>query len=151
MFVVDDIVAALRLQLRRMKTSSIPLPVVSTYLNDKSPRPEFLSWLAPESLVYWSLRGDPRIIGRAQAVGARVSTYHVSEAEMAMNLRSYEPLELLSFVKNRSVPWETAVERIVETQTTDAIEETFLTLNLPGPVVRQFIETRTGQIGRAHV
>lgn len=141
-FVVDDVLTALRLQLRRMKTSSIPLPVVATYLNDKEVTSPFLSWMAPEALIYWSLRGDPRMIGRAQAVGARVSTYQVTEAEMSINIRSYEPLELLSFVKQRSVTWEEAVERVVATQTTDAIEETFLTINLPGPTLRQFIDTR---------
>jgi hypothetical protein len=137
-FVIDDPVLAVRLQLRHLAASDTPLPVAGAW-----GRPEAKSiWpcLPRRNLVHWSPEPDGRLIARARASGGRVALTPAGTA-VSGHLERSRPIQALRGMLTAARPWDAALEALLARLAPAKAEELVLGLKLQPDETAGFLRT----------
>ena len=86
--VFTDPYLALRLQIRHLKDSTRPLPLVATHKSHGIITQLPWDWLPSEDIVLWSAQPDLQTILYARQADARVSTYTISQGEVERAMKT---------------------------------------------------------------
>lgn len=139
-FVMDDPVMALRLQLRHLRDSSVPLPLTGAILGPGEFETRSVwGWLPVEKVICWSVKPTRRLLQTARRARSSVSMTSPPPSHVANNLRLKESIEWLVTAASQAKPWDAAAREMMKTQSTSEIQETLLDLELNNSELRKFI------------
>lgn len=141
MFVMDDPVLALRLQIRYMRNTEIPLALVGTYEGRPYRTQRAWDWLPSEDIVFWSPRQTTMMLRQAKDADAKISVAGVGISEADLNLRTRSPEEWFRHVRNKTMSWREALRQRLRKATPGQAEELLLELEITGGELREFIST----------
>jgi len=149
--VTNDVLTAVRLQIRHLKSHAALLPIVCTYDNGLNIRTSDKIWslTSRDKITFWSPRPDMQIISDACQAKARFADYDVPLTEMRGDwgvLRHHPPHEWLHIVNNHSKRWDVALRRLLTGMSEHETEEIILNLELTGPGLRDFISGSKDQL-----
>ena len=103
LFAFSDPLLALRLQGQNARESGAPLPIVISGLDARARTEASLAHFSGRPLVFWGR--DPIILRQAKAVDGLVSSYTLSDKEIAGGLRHREPAGWLQIILKHARPW----------------------------------------------
>jgi hypothetical protein len=138
-FVMDDPVAALRLQIRYMRNTSIPMPLIATY--DKKPYQTrcVWNWLPTDDAVFWSPKQSTETLRQAKEADAKVSLLGTKLHQDELRYRARTPESWFRQVKEKTIPWQVALQKRLDASTQSQMEELLLELDITGGELREFI------------
>jgi hypothetical protein len=142
-FAVRNPLLALRLQLRHLRCSMDPLPLVSWYDGERALTQHTWRVLADRPVVFWAWRMNAAVLYQAvQADGLLVlaGPEELTERAKSHYLRQDEPFRLLRMLGQRALPWREAVRTWAEQQADGAIAELLLGLEGYRLDLRQLVE-----------
>ncbi|HLJ91619.1 MAG TPA: hypothetical protein VKU02_00365 [Gemmataceae bacterium] len=142
-FAVDDVVLALRLQLRHFVSNLRPLPLVSWYDGPRARTQQAWQALAGHPVIFWCDQLQPAVLWQArQADGLLIVAGPELSTRRAWDhyLRLWDPLHLLRQLRRRAVPWREALRRWVDKQPDGAVRELLLGLEAYAVDVRQLVQ-----------
>ena len=137
-FVFTDPTLALCLQMRHMRDTAQPLPLVVAYQGPRTATQLPWKWLPADDLIVWAPQLNIQTIRCAQQAQAQVSTYTISQKEIDCNMNHERGLDWLARIKRDVVPWRVALRQLLDNAPTQQIEEALTALALSGPALRQF-------------
>ncbi|MFC1596746.1 hypothetical protein ACFL5Q_02260 [Planctomycetota bacterium] len=108
-YVVDDPLIALRLQIRWSRNSNFPLPLVLCRSDTRAQTGPVWRQLPPRPFIF--VGQDPHMFKLAKSAGGLVSSYKISDAEMAYNQKHKQPHVWLHAFRKKAVRWHTALQR----------------------------------------
>jgi hypothetical protein len=148
-FVMDDPIMAVRLQLRHLKDSALPLPLVSiTPAQSKHVVTKSVwDWLPIEKVVCWSTTPSMKLLELSKRADASVSMANMSTFDLDTNLRDRTPMSWLNRAATTSAEWPIVLRRILNKQTIQEIQDTLLDIDLGGAELRKFIEDSDPDLG----
>ena len=126
-FVVEDPVMAVRIQLRHLVATDVPLPVVGSW--NKTELRSVWASLPRRDLVHWSPEPDGRLIARARLSGGRVALAPAGTA-VAGHLDRSRPAQALRVMGEAARPWDAALETLLGRLAPAKAEELVLGLKL---------------------
>lgn len=136
-FVFTDPSIALRLQLRHLRSSSLPLPIVIGMANQRAESKHVWKQLPDRRFIFW---GDTAaVLKQARETGGLVSDYRVSSAELNKNLRHQQPLNWLRLIAKHAVTWDVALRAELRSCDASGAEELLHYLDLRPEELRDFI------------
>jgi hypothetical protein len=103
LFVFSDPLIALRLQGQNARESAHPLPIILSHIDARARTEAALAHFSGRPLVFWGR--DPLLLKQARAVDGLVSTYVLSDREIAKGLRHHEPADWLRLILKHARPW----------------------------------------------
>ena len=107
-YVVDDPLIALRLQIRWSRDSNFPLPLVLCRSDSRAQTGPVWQQLPPRRFIF--VGQDPRMLKLAKSADGLISTYEISASEMAYNQRHKQPHEWLHAFRKKAIPWQTVLQ-----------------------------------------
>jgi hypothetical protein len=140
LFVINDPVFAIRLQLRWLKTNPRLLPLVCTYNADKLPTGNVWDSWAVRDRIFWAVQRDNNFWQHAYHAGGRVSQLQITDLEQQRGLNHRTPLDWLRKFKESAVSWRTAIEQHLLNRNSDTIIDLFCTLGFDQARASTFIQ-----------
>jgi len=138
-FVFTDPVAALRLQLRHLRSSTQPLPIVIARAGGGAETMSVWRQLPDRRFIFW---GEPAaVLKLAKESRGRISTHQVSTVEMGQNMRHNSPLKWLQLIKKHTVPWDSALRSELQSSDAARAEELLQRLDFQPDDLRKFISS----------
>jgi len=105
-FVVDDVVLALRLQSRNFEESNKPLPIVAHH-SQLGRKPAAVWQMLPNRRrLFWSLSPGPSLYRRAAEIGASIVAPDVGPRNWDTYLRVTPPQQVLAALCDKAKPWQ---------------------------------------------
>jgi hypothetical protein len=139
-FVVEDPVLALRIQIRHLIDTDVPLPVVGAW-GAAEPRCIWPS-MPRRDLVHWSPEPDGRLIARARLSCGRVALAPTGTA-IAGHLERSRPSLALRGMLAAAQPWDAALEALLGRLSPARAEELVLSLKLKPDETSSFLRACT--------
>lgn len=131
-FAVEDPLLMLRLQVRHMQTSTLPLPIVA-YHADKQHRTQHAwSSLLHNKVIFWTWHITPEIVWQAMQADGDIALMPLTEpTRKSVNhlLRLASPRDVLRRSLKYAKPWRTAVADWVITSQPGVLEELLIGLS----------------------
>lgn len=148
-FVMDDPIMALRLQLRHMRHTQVPLALIGTWDEPRYRTKNVWEWLPTSNVIVWSPAQTTGSLRLAQDAGAKISEISISESELEKNLRHQTPEHWFQRVQQETVPWDEAVRHRLKGLSQIKTEELLLELELTGGNLRKFISGCRGELAES--
>jgi hypothetical protein len=135
-FVLEDPVLAVRIQLRHLASSDVPLPLVGSW---GSPEMQSIWTARPKrNLVHWSPEPDGKLIARARLSGGRVALAPTGTA-VAGHLERCRPTLALQNMLAAAKPWDDSLEVLLGQLAPAKAEEMVLGLKLKPDETSSFL------------
>lgn len=139
LFVLTDPFAALRMQLRHLRESEIPLPVTAAYTGTNAQTVATWQNLKHEEVICWSPTGGLEAVIQAKRADAAVSTLVTTDTALAGSVTRQTPGDWLHRVKRAATHWQLDVRRRLREQSREDVESTILSLEMSHQQYEQFV------------
>lgn len=147
LFVTNNIVQAIKLQVRHFQDHGTPAPLVSMYDNQKF-RTNPAIWRAiDKKLVFWGAP-DALLFRHAKATNSLISTvgFDEEEGELWTNLRRAPLVDWLNRAEKGAKPWENVFERFVATLSPDEAEKLIINTELTNEERTRLIKSSSAEL-----
>lgn len=139
LFVINDVRAAVRFQIRHMRENTKPLPLLINVTDARFASDVGWRHLATKELLFWGVF-DPLASIRAArlAGGASVSIYQPTADELNRQLGDKSPVDWLYRAKLAAEPWGTALRKHLRNLPLNALADAVAYVGLAGPALEEF-------------
>jgi len=148
-FVMDDPIMALRLQLRHLKENSLPLPMVGAYTSDngRMGSKAVWNWLPTSKTICWSASPGVPLLRLAKLAKSQVSAVAAADWNIEGSLRyNRDPVAWLQAAAVKANNWRDVLREKLRPLSLHAVQEILLDIDLCGPELRCFIDDSDAEL-----
>jgi hypothetical protein len=136
-FVLTEPLTALHIQLRHMKQSNQPLPLVGSFTDGHLVNRWLWSTVFPRDFIFWGPRLTPELVQQARHANGRIAVSK-SLAKLSENPNKMKPMQWLDLMDRMARTWQQVLEDEIRQASIPAAESLLLKLRLTNSEIMEF-------------
>jgi hypothetical protein len=137
-FVLEDPLAALKIQMRHLQTNKRPLPICAGFSRERIANRHIWKALPARPHVFWAPEVTPNLLFQARNADGRIA---VSKglAYIATDPTKRRPIEWLNLMQKQAIHWRDALEQYIRDHDPISVKSTMDRLDMSVPELRDFL------------
>lgn len=136
-FVLSDPVAALKLQLRHLRQSNIPLPICGSYTDGSLINRWLWSTMFPRNFIFWARELTPELIQQARRANGKIAVGRTL-SKLPREMSDKAPGQWLDLMARTAESWQVVLERELAAVSLPVAESLLLRLRLTAQELNEF-------------
>ena len=138
-FAITDIFTAISMQIRHLRETSLPLPIVVPYLGPTAETDAVWGNLRSTNVICWTPHGGIDGLIHAKRANAQVASLQLTGSTIEYNLLHQTAGDWLHQVRKTATPWSAALRTQLRNDSREVAESTLLRMEFSNEAYKQFI------------